>query len=89
MLLGVGVAVVVAVSYLLLTSYTAAQGRRIEQLRAELLRLEAENELLEVQIARASTVEQLATRAAQLGFVPVSPTEVEYLVIEGLETPAP
>jgi hypothetical protein len=71
----------IASTYLLVASHTAVQGRRIEQLRADLLRLEAENEQLEEQIARESAVSRLMERAARLGYVPVGAGQVEYLSI--------
>ncbi len=71
----------IASAYLLVTSHTAAQGRRIEQLRADLLRLEAENEGLEEEIARAAATSRLNERAARLGFVPVGAEQVEFLAV--------
>lgn len=65
-----------AALYLLLVSDNAARGRRIEQLRVELLRLQRENEQLEVEIARQSSVTRLLERAAELGFVPVAEIDV-------------
>jgi hypothetical protein len=78
-----------AALYLVLVSHTAMQGRHIERLRSELLRLEAENERLQEQIARAASVPHLAERATQLGFAPLVAGQVEYLVIpdEGAEQP--
>jgi cell division protein FtsL len=69
--------VLVATLYLMLVSHTAAQGRRIEQLRAELAWLKKENEQLEVEIAEAGSVSRLWGRALELGFVPAD--QVEYL----------
>ncbi len=59
----------VAILYLMLVSHTAARGRRIEQLRAELLWLRRENEQLEVKVAEASSISRLWERAVELGFV--------------------
>lgn len=67
-------------AYLLVASHTAVQARYIERQRAELLRLEAENELLLEQIGRESAVSNLANRATQLGFVPLSAGQVEILM---------
>jgi cell division protein FtsL len=69
--------VVLATLYLMLVSQTAARGRRIEQLREELAWLKKENEQLEVDIAKASSIARLRSRAIELGFVPAE--RVEFL----------
>jgi hypothetical protein len=68
--------VVMAAIYLTLVSTTASRGRRLEQLQAELLRLQRENEQLLVDIAEAGNVERLMTRARELGFVPAEELEL-------------
>jgi cell division protein FtsL len=67
----------VAALYLMLVSRTAARGRHIQQLQAELFRLRRENEQLEVQIASAGSVSRLRERAVGLGFVLAE--QVEFL----------
>lgn len=67
----------VGILYLLLVSYTAAQGRHIEDLQVEFFRLRRENAQLEVEIAEASAIARLQQRAAELGFVPAE--QIEYL----------
>ncbi len=67
----------VAALYLMLISRTAARGRYIEQLRAELFRFQRENEQLEVEIAREGSVSRLWERAIGLGFTPAE--RVEFL----------
>ncbi len=73
-LVRVGAAVVtvtlLAALYLMLVSQTAARGRHIQQLQAELFRLQRESEQLEVDIARAGSVSNLRERALELGFGP-------------------
>lgn len=59
-----------ATLYLMLVSRTAARGRRIEQLRSELLRLGRENAQLEVEIAQEGAVDLVRQRALDLGFTP-------------------
>ncbi len=63
--------------YLVLVSHTAARGRRIGQLQAELARLQRENAQLEVDIATQGSVSRLIQRVHDLGFVPA--VQVEYL----------
>lgn len=65
----------VAMLYLMLVSWTAAKGRDIEQLQAELIRLEKENQQLEAKIAEEGAVYRLRTRAAALGFSPAEQVE--------------
>ncbi len=74
----VGMTLVAAV-YLMLVSHTAARGRHIQQLQAELFRLQRENQQLEVEIARASAVPYLWQRATEMGFVPAE--QVEFLTV--------
>jgi hypothetical protein len=68
-LLVVGLVAMAAV-YLTLVSTTASTGRHLEELQAELLRLQRENEQLLVDISEAGSVTRLMERARQLGFVP-------------------
>jgi hypothetical protein len=75
------VLVVTATLYLILVSQTAAQGRHIQQLQADLSLIGRENEQLEVRIAWASTIESLKIRATALGFV--LPEQVEFLRVPG------
>ncbi|HDQ71717.1 MAG TPA: hypothetical protein ENN19_06425 [Chloroflexi bacterium] len=60
----------VAVLYLMLISRTAARGRHIQQLQAELFQLQRENQQLEIEIAREGSVEALRERALEMGFTP-------------------
>jgi cell division protein FtsL len=79
----VALLVVLATLYLMLVSQTAARGRHIEQLREELAWLKKENEQLEVDIAKASSVSRLQRRAIELGFVPAE--QVEFLPLKAEE----
>ena len=64
----VAIATVIAASYLMLVSRTAASGRHIEQLRAELMVLRRENQQAEVEIAGEISIPSLLERAEALGF---------------------
>lgn len=61
---------VVTALYLMLVSRTAARGRCIEQLQAELAHLQRENARLEVELVKKASVSRLMERATALGFVP-------------------
>jgi cell division protein FtsL len=63
--------------YLALVSRTAAQGRYIEQLQAEVFRLQRENEQAMVEIAEASALSRVIGRAQVLGLAPAE--RVEFL----------
>ena len=75
----VAVLTLVAALYLVLVSHTAARGRHIEQLQAELFRLQRENEQIELEIATESSVARLWERATELGFAPAKPGQVDFL----------
>jgi cell division protein FtsB len=70
---------VTAALYLMLVSRTAARGRHIQQLQAELFRLQRENQQLEVEIAKESAITNIWSRAIELGFIPAE--QVEYLAL--------
>jgi hypothetical protein len=63
--------------YLALVSRTAAQGRHIERLQAEVFRLQRENQQTAVAIAEACALPRVMSRAEALGFVPAD--QVEFL----------
>ena len=71
----VAVLTLVAALYLMLVSRTAARGRHIQQLEAELFRLQRENEQLEVKLASEGAVTRLWERAMALGFTPAEDVE--------------
>ena len=64
-----------AAFYLMLVSQTAARGRHIQQLQAELFRLRRENEQLEVEIANEGSIPRLRERAIEMGFAPAEQLE--------------
>ena len=68
----------VAATYLMLVSRTAARGRHIQQLQGELFRLQRENAQLEVRLATEGSVSHLRERAIALGFT--SDGQVEFLL---------
>lgn len=68
----------VAALYLMLVSQTAARGRHIEQLQAELFRLERENQQLQLETAMEGSVSRLWERTIELGFAPAE--QVDFLL---------
>jgi len=73
-----GTLTVVMALYLILISRTAARGRRIEELQAEIFHLQRENQQLMVEIAEESAVSRVRERAQALGFAPAQ--EMEFVV---------
>jgi hypothetical protein len=73
----------VAGLYLTLVSQTAARGRHIQQLQAELFRLRRENEQIEVDLASEGSVFRLWERAIELGFTPQESVEFLRPVVDG------
>jgi len=73
-----GALTMVTALYLILISQIAARGRTIEGLKAEIFRLQRENQHLAVEIGAQSAVSRLEERADALGFVPAE--EIEYVV---------
>ncbi len=68
---------VVTALYLILISQTAARGRYIEGLQAEIFRLQRANQQLEVEIAEHSAISRMRERAEALGLVPAE--EIEFV----------
>ncbi|MGD1992237.1 MAG: hypothetical protein PVI59_03505 [Anaerolineae bacterium] len=60
---------------LYLVSQVAAAGRHLQQVRAELNRLQRENATLEMEIAQKRSVSVLMERARQMGLEPVQRVE--------------
>jgi cell division protein FtsL len=65
--------------YLTQASQVTTAGYRIYELETERARLQRENARLMLEIAELERLEDIETRARQLGFVP--PEQVEYLVV--------
>lgn len=71
-----GTFTVVIALYLIVISRTAARGRHIEELQADIFHLQRENQQLMVEIAEESAVPRVRERAEALGFVPAE--EIEF-----------
>lgn len=74
---------IVAGLYLSITAQTAAAGveaRKLEKKRDELMR---QNSDLRTQLGFMSSRAEMERKAKELGFEPVNPDQLEYMVIEG------
>jgi cell division protein FtsL len=77
------VAALVAGLYLSITARAATIGRNIQSLEATVETVRRENANLQSRLAALSASDEMEKRAASLGFKPVSPEEVMYLVVPG------
>lgn len=76
--------------YLNQTAKIATIGRRVQREQAQLDELKRINAELERMIAEAQQLERLDVEAVRLGFVPSTPSDIEYMVIPGYPNePAP
>ena len=67
--------------YLNQASKIATIGRRVQIEQNDLDEVKRANAELEQQIATAQSLERLDTKARQLGFVPSTPADIDYIVV--------
>jgi hypothetical protein len=88
-LLGVLGLAMVAALYLDVTASAAIAGREIQDLTAGTTTLQHANADLQTRVATLTSSGEMAKRALALGFRPVEPREVEYLLVPGYAAPTP
>ncbi len=86
-LLGMVVIVLVAGSYLKVTSSAAIVGREIQGLEARITANEQINSDLQIQIASQLANNSLEARATALGFAPLQGSDLDYMVVPGYFPP--
>lgn len=69
--------------YVIQASRIAADGRRVQNLQAELEELKRQNAVLERGIAETQSLDRLEQEALRLGFVRAEPENIEYLLVDG------
>ena len=79
----------VATLYLDVTSQAAIAGREIQDLTAAISASQQASGDLETQLASLTSASVMEQRALDLGFRPMQPAEVEYLVVPGYFAPEP
>jgi cell division protein FtsL len=79
----------IAALYLLVTARAAATGREIQELRAEIITVQRANADLETQLARLTSASVMQQRAFELGYRPINPGELDYIVVPGFVMPEP
>jgi len=82
-LLVVVVFAMVAALYLNVTSRTAIAGREIQDLNDSIAVSQQVSSDLQTQLAGLTSAASMEKRAREMGFRPVEPTELEYLVVPG------
>ncbi len=88
MLAVLGLAMVAAI-YLDVASQAAISGREIQDLTTEIITTQQANADLQSKLAGLTSNSVMETRAQTLGFKPVDPSEVEYMVVPGYVAPIP
>lgn len=77
------VATVVMIVYVWVTSLAGAYGLQVQEYQATAQALEQVIEDKNAQLANLTSVENLATRAADQNYVPVDPNRIRYVEVEG------
>ena len=88
-LLAVVALAMVATLYLIVTSRAAIAGREIQDLTYSIASSQQVSGDLQTQLASLTSASAMERRALELGFRPVEPDEVEYLVVPGYAEPEP
>lgn len=89
LLLAVVAVAMVATLYLDVTSQAAIAGREIQDLTALIAVSQQVSGDLETQLASLTSASVMEERALELGFRPMEPEEVEYLIVPGYFEPEP
>lgn len=88
LLVVVGLAMIAAL-YLQVTARTAAAGREIQDMRAEIMTAQRLNADLETQLAKLTSSAEMQRRALALGYHPIKPGELSYVAVPGFVAPEP
>ncbi len=78
---GLMILLVVGGLYLAVASRAANAGRDLQRLEAAKADLLIENDRLRAQLAELRTMNRMAARALELGFLPAGPAQVEYVAV--------
>jgi cell division protein FtsB len=79
----------VAGIYLNVTARAATVGRQIQQLNADIERIERINADLQTQLAQLTSEVEMEKRAREMGFRPVEPGEAVFVVVPGYQSQEP
>lgn len=79
----------VAALYLDVTSQAAIAGREIQGMSSQISSVRQKNADLQSQLAAMTSTNAMETRAKALGYGPVDPSELQYVVVPGYAAPRP
>ncbi len=88
-LLGIFGLALVAALYLDITSQAGIQGRNIQDMTAEMVVIQHTNADLQSKLAETTSTYTMEQRALALGYQPVTPDQVEYIIVPGYAAPKP
>ena len=88
-LLGVVAIAMVASLYLDITAQAAISGREIQGLTTDISAIQESNADLQTRLAEQSSDAVMSKRAADLGYIPVDPAQLQYIVVPGYVAPQP
>jgi cell division protein FtsL len=79
----------VAGIYLNVTARAATTGRSIQDMRRSIERLKRSNADLQTQLALITSNAEMEKRALELGFSPIDPNQIQYLIVPGYHSRQP
>jgi len=88
-LLGIFGFALVAALYLDITSQAGMAGRSIQEMTAEMTVIQHTNADLQNKLAETTSTYSMEQRALALGYQPVEPDQVEYIIVPGYAAPRP
>ena len=83
-----GIAMVASL-YLDVTAQAAISGRQIQNLTSDIITVQQGNADLETKLAELNSSTSMEARADRLGYQPVDPKELQYIVVPGYVVPKP
>ncbi len=83
-----GVAMVASL-YLDVTAQAAISGRQIQNLTSDIISIQQGNADLQTRLAELDASNSMETRAERLGYQPVDPAQLQYIVVPGYAPPQP
>ncbi|MBP8973205.1 MAG: hypothetical protein KBH93_04950 [Anaerolineae bacterium] len=81
-LIGV-IGLIIAALYLFQTSRSTISARELAEMNDYRARLERDNERVRAEIANLQSLPRVMTRAAEMGFRPANPDEIQYIIVDG------
>jgi hypothetical protein len=88
-LLAVLAVAMVSALYLDVTAQAAISGREIQALTSDITLVQLSNADLQTKLAVLNSTSAMEGRAKELGYEPVDPTKVQYIVVPGYTPPQP